>query len=62
MVDIRFATAEKRRGKKERRRKKKKEEETTGRKYNGHLENIMACPIRQGGHNKHFIISMHGVF
>jgi len=42
MVDIHYATAPIRRGKKEERRKI--EEETTG-------QNIMACPIPQGGHN-----------
>jgi len=44
MVDIQCATAENRRGKErhiDRRRKKKTQD-----------ENIMACPIPQGGHNK----------
>jgi len=40
MVDMQCATAEIRR-----RKKKEEEEETTG-------ENIMACPIPYGGHNK----------
>jgi len=38
MVDIQSLTAEIRRGK-----ERKKEEETT-------WENIMACPVKQGGH------------
>jgi len=45
MVDIQSATAENRRGKKERKKiedRKKKPQD----------ENIMACPISCGGHNK----------
>jgi len=42
MVDIQYATAENRRGKKEERIRKKKPQD----------ENIMACPIPYGGHNK----------
>jgi len=43
MVDIQSATTEIRQGKERRRRKKKKKPDD---------ENIMACPIPQGGHNK----------
>ena len=43
MVDIQSATSENRRGK--RYKDRKIEEETTG-------QNIMACPISYGGHNK----------
>jgi len=41
MVDIQSTTAEKRRGKEIEERKKKQQD-----------ENIMACPISYGGHNK----------
>jgi len=40
MVDIQSATAENRRGKRRKKKKKKPQD-----------ENIMACPIPQGGHN-----------
>jgi len=43
MVDIHFATTQIRRG------KKKKKEERQKKKPQG--KNIMACPIKQGGHN-----------
>jgi len=44
MVDIQFATSENRRGK-ERRKK-------IGKNKKPQDENIMACPITQGGHKK----------
>jgi len=47
MVDIQSSTAEI----KPRKKKKKKKES----KKKPHDENIMACPITQGGHNKTFV-------
>ena len=51
MVDIQYETTENRRGKKKKKeeKKKKKEEE----KQKPPDENIMACPIPQGGHKKY---------
>jgi len=45
IVDIESQTAEIRRGKKTERRRRR-------RRRRNHRENIMACPITQGGHNE----------
>jgi len=50
MADIQSLTAEIKRGKKERRRKKKPQG-----------NNIMACPITQGGHNKRQDENIYGL-
>jgi len=46
IVDIESPTAEIRRGKKTKRRRRRR------RRRRNHRENIMACPIIQGGHNE----------